>query len=124
MSIPDNLLIVNILWWNINKRFNIYSKSSRKLNHPYFDGVYDMIFISETNLGYGVLPIFKNYVILADPDKKSCSFGGIAWYVKDRLASHLFHIQYHSSFISFRLDTYPVYIFIVFLARRFPDNLT
>ena len=43
---------------------------------------------------------------------KVCSFGGIAWYVKDGLAKHVFRVQYNQAYISFRLDFAPEYVFI------------
>ena len=34
---------------------------------------YDIIFLSETNLGYEALPFFVNYTKFADTDKKNLS---------------------------------------------------
>ena len=75
-------------------------------------GVADMFFVSETNLGFDALPAFEGYTTVADSNVKVCSFGGIAWYVKDALAKHLFHVCYNQAYISFRLDLAPQYVFI------------
>ena len=109
--IPDSSVTINILWWNVNKRFYLYSKFPEKFS-PVFSNVYDIIFISETNLGYDVLPRVENYTIFSDPDKKLCKFGGIACYVSNKLATHVFQIKYHVSHISFRIDTFPKFVFI------------
>ena len=71
-----------------------------------------MIFVSETNLGYDALPTFKDYALIADPSLKSCSHGGIAWYVKHFLAKHIFQVVYNTAFISFRIDIVPDVVFI------------
>ena len=62
-----------------------------------------MIFISETNLGYDSLPSFEDFTTVADPSKKTCTYGGIAWYVKNSLAKHMFQVQFNKAYISFRL---------------------
>ena len=71
-----------------------------------------MIFISETNLGYDALPSFKEYSVVADPSKKICYYGGIAWYVKNSLAKHMFQVHFNEAYISFRLNIAPKYVFI------------
>ena len=71
-----------------------------------------MIFISETNLGYDALPSFKEYTMVADPSKKTCIYGGIAWYIKTSLAKHVFQTQFNDAYISFRLTICPNYVFI------------
>ena len=58
------------------------------------------------------LPRLDNYTKFADADIKLCKFGGIACYVKDVLAYHIFQIKYHPSHISFRIDICPKFIFI------------
>ena len=70
-------------------------------------GVADMFFVSETILGFDALPAFEGYTTVADSNVKVCSFGGIAWYVKDALAKHLFHVCYNQAYISLRLDLAP-----------------
>ena len=104
-------MTINISWWNVNKRFYLF-QNPEKLLKSIFDESHDMIFISETNLGFEALPSFDNYTLVADPNKKLCTCGGIAWYVKDSLARHIFQTQFNESFISFRLDIAPQYIFI------------
>ena len=90
--------------------------------------MYDIIFLLETNLGYDVLPSFESYTKFADPNKRNCKFGGIACYVKDTLANHLFQIKYNTSHISFRIDTCPTFMFFgVYIqpegARYFHESL-
>ena len=71
-----------------------------------------MIFISETNLGYDALPSFKDFTIVADPSKKICTYGGIAWYVRNSLAKYMFQVQFNEAYISFRLKLVPNFVFI------------
>ena len=71
-----------------------------------------MIFISETNLGHSALPSFKDFTTVADPSKKVCNYGGIAWYVRNSLARHMFQVQFNESYISFRLKLVPKIVFI------------
>ena len=87
--IPDNFTNIRIVCWNVNKRFSSYAKNPEKFNNIFSDA-YDIIFISETNLGYGALPTFRNYTLFADPDRKLCNFGGIACYVVNSMANHVF----------------------------------
>ena len=75
-------------------------------------GESDMIFISETNLAYDALPTFDEYTLIADASVKSCYYGGIAWYVKDYIAKHVFQVSYNPAFISFRLEIAPQFLFI------------
>ena len=87
-----------------------------------------MIFISETNLGYDALPFFDDYTLVADPNKKLCTCGGLAWYVKNNLARHIIEKQFNDSYISFRLDIAPKYVFVgVYIqpegARNFKVNM-
>ena len=64
----------------------------------------DVVFISETNLGYDAFPTFKDFTLFADPHKRTCTFGGIAWYIKNALAKHVVRVCYNNAYISFRLD--------------------
>ena len=88
---------------------SIYTKYPKKFTDAF--RTYDIIFLLETNLGYDVLPSFDYYTKFANPDIKICNFGGIACYVKHGLANHLFQIRFDSSFISFRIDTCPSFMF-------------
>ena len=110
-TIPDTKKKIKISWWNINKRFYLF-KQNEKILTSIFDDNYDMIFISETNLGYSALPQFHDYTLVADPNKKTCACGGIAWYVRNQLAKHVTQTQFNDSYISFRLDIAPRYVFI------------
>ena len=111
-EILDAKMTINISWWNVNKRFYLFSQNPEKIMKSIFDGDHDMIFISETNLGFEALPSFADYAVIADPHRKLCHYGGIAWYVKNTLARHIFQTQFNESYISFRLDIAPKYIFI------------
>ena len=71
-----------------------------------------MIFISETNLDYDALPSFKDFTTVADPSKKICTYDGIAWYVRNSLAKHMFQVQFNEVYISFRLRLVPNFVFI------------
>ena len=51
-------------------------------------------------------------VTQCDPKVQNCSFGGIAWYIHETLAEHVFDIVYNVCFISFRIDLAPKYVFI------------
>ena len=126
--IPDRKKPINISWWNINKRFYLFNQNSKKLIKSIFDNDIDMIFISETNLGYGALPSFDGYTVVADTNKKICTCGGIAWYVKNHFAKHISHTRFNDSYISFRLDIAPKYVFIgAYIqpegARHFKTNM-
>ena len=44
--------------------------------------------------------------------KKICQFGGIACYVKDAIAVHIFQVKYELSHLSFRIDTCSSFMFI------------
>ena len=93
-----------------------------------FSSNYDFIFLSETNLAYKSLPTIKNYVLFSDLKDQNCSFGGIAWYIHEKLAKHVFDIVYNVCFISFRIVLAPKYVFIgVYIqpegARYFCQNM-
>ena len=98
------------MWWNCNKKLHFFNNLEKQKN-TFFDSKYDLIFISETNLGYSALPIIKNFTIIADPDKKVCSHGGIVWYLKNHLARHIFQTCFRDSHISFRLAVIPKFVF-------------
>ena len=113
-KIPDTKIPIKIAWWNINKRFYLFTKHSKNNIASIFDEDYgyDMIFISETNLGHDALPSFKDYTTVADPSQKICTCGGIAWYVRNSLAKHMFQVQFNEAYISFRLRLAPKIVFI------------
>ena len=97
------------MWWNCNKKLHFFNNLEKQKN-TFFDSKYDLIFISETNLGYSALPIIKNFTIIADPDKKVCSHGGIVRYLKNHLARHIFQTCFRDSHISFRLAVIPKFV--------------
>ena len=89
----------------------LYNKNQEKFNHLYKTAS-DIIFILETNLGYDALPTLNGFTLFSNPNNKICDYGGIACYVKNSLASHLFQIKYNLSHIAFRISTVPGFMFI------------
>ena len=71
-----------------------------------------MFFVSETCMGHGSYPVFKDFTVISDPTVASCQHGGFAWYVKDSLSPHLMGVTYGSSFIGFGLDIFPRIVFV------------
>ena len=80
-------------------------------NNPLKCGL-DMFFVSETCLGHGNYPVFKDFTTISDPTITACQHGGFAWYVKDSLCGHLVGLSYGSSFIAFSLDIFPHVVFV------------
>ena len=110
--IPDDKIKLRIAWWNINKRLYLHNTTNKNLFSCVLDSDYDFVFFSETNLDYVSLPKIENYVLFSDPNVSKCSYGGTCWYIKKKLAKHVFGVEYHASFISFRLDLVPKNVFI------------
>ena len=97
------------MWWNVNKRLSHVLKYD---NNPFQENELDMFFVSETCLGHGSYPVFKDFTTISDPTVKTCQHGGFAWYVKDSLCSHLMGVTYGSSFVAFSLDIFPHTVFV------------
>ena len=74
--------------------------------------LYDIIFISEISIGYGGLPSLLGYKPFSDNTILTRNCGGIAVYIKDNIAAHVFALSFNPCYISFRLDFCPSYIFI------------
>ena len=72
----------------------------------------DIIFVSETSVGYDAIPEFEFYAKYADKDVQILNHGGIALYVNKKLAPHVFNLSFHTSFVAFRLDFVPTLVFI------------
>ena len=98
----------NIMWWNVNKRLPHVLKYDSPLNIKKLD----MFFVSETCLGHGSYPSFKDFTVTSDPTVKSCLHGFFAWYLKDSVHGYLMKVTYGSSFIAFSLDIFPHIVFI------------
>ena len=98
-----------IMWWNVNKRLAHILKYD---NNPLQEDELDMFFVSETCLGHGGYPVFKDFTVISDPTVKACQHGGFAWYVKDSLCGHLIGVTYGSSFVAFSLDIFPHVVFV------------
>ena len=96
------------MWWNVNKRLS----HVLKYDNPLEENELDMFFVSETCLGHGSYPVFKDFTTISDPTVKTCQHGGFAWYVKDSLCSHLIGVTYGSSFVAFSLDMFPHTVFV------------
>ena len=105
---PDNTKCIKILFWNVNRRLNEIVKNISPLS----DYKPDIVFVMETSIGYEVIPNINGYTKYADKNIRECSHGGIAFYLTNELASHVFNINFNTSFISFRLDFIPEFLFI------------
>ena len=100
--------MIEILWWNVNRKPNILICN----NSPIKSKQYQIIFTSETSIGYNGLPVIPKYTLFADSTVLTRNHGGIATYISDNIASHVFNITYKQSYTAFRLDFCPTYIFI------------
>ena len=58
------------------------------------------------------MPVLPGYKIFSDSSVKTRNCGGIAVYIRDKIASHVFAFIYNTCFIGFRLDFCPAYMFI------------
>ena len=94
----------------MNKRLYLLSNKKNVKISPFDGGLYDIIFILETNLAYSALPEIDNYTVLCNSDRY-CKQGGIAVYLKDDIATHIFDVTYNECYIMFRLDFAPSRMF-------------
>ena len=114
----------------MNKRLYLLSNKKNLKISPLDGSLYDIVFIFESNLAYSALPEIDKYTVFCNPERY-CKHGGIALYVKDNIANHIFDITYNECFIMFRLDFAPermfggVYIYpessIYYLDKMFAD---
>ena len=79
---------------------------------PLHNELLDVIFVSETCLGFGALPSLEGYTVISDPKISTCLHGGLAFYIKDYLFNHVIQLTFGKSFISLSFDLCPEYIFI------------
>ena len=105
---PDNASLLNILWWNVNRRLNtiLLNVSPVTIFKP------DIFFATEISFGYDAIPSIEEYQMFADKDVVQTNHGGIAVYVKVHLVPRVFDIILNTCYISFRLDFAPQFIFI------------
>ena len=68
----------------MNRRLNDILKN----NSPLSDEP-DVIFVTETSAGYDAVPTIQRYTKYADKDVLVLNHGGIAFYVRNTLASHV-----------------------------------
>ena len=95
----------------MNKRLFLLSNKENLKISPFGGELYDIIFIFESNLAYSALPEIDNYTVFSNPENRYCKHGGIALYLKDNIATHIFDITYNECFIMFRLDFAPSRMF-------------
>ena len=100
--------ILKILWWNVNRRLDAIVKNTS----PICTYCPNIVFTTETSTGYDALPVIDGYKLYADNDIRLLNHGGIAVYVENTTATHVFDVNYKTCFISFRLDYAPSFIFI------------
>ena len=106
---PDDSKDFNLLWWNIDKRLPLILNFKQA---PIHNDLLDLIFVSETCLGCDALPRLEGYETIADPTIRTCSHGGMAFYVKRYLFNHVMQLKFGQSFISLCFDICPAYVFI------------
>ena len=92
-----------ILWWNVNRRPDIVQKNIS----PFESEKPNIIFLSETAMGYDILPDISNYQKYMDQSISQINHGGVVAYVHISLVSHVFDVQYETCYVSFRLDFAP-----------------
>ena len=95
---PDNAKNISILWWNVDRRLSEIMKniSPISLQKP------DIVFATETSAGYDAIPTIEGYEKYADMEIRELNHGGIAFYVRNSLAPHVFNISFNKSYVSFR----------------------
>ena len=99
---------IKILWWNVNRRPDTVLKSVS----PITTQKPNIIFLSETAMGFDIIPEIANYKKYADQSILKLNHGGIVAYVHKELVSHVFDIKYNTCYVSFRLDFAPDFVFI------------
>ena len=72
----------------------------------------NIIFLSETAMGYDIIPEIENFKKYADTSKLQLNHGGIVAYVHTELVPHVFDVKYNTCYTSFRLDFAPSFLFI------------
>ena len=72
----------------------------------------DIIFVTETSAGYDAIPPIKGYEKYADKEIRELNHGGIACYISSVLVPHVFNISFSKTYVSFRLNFMPSFVFI------------
>ena len=72
----------------------------------------DIVFLTETSAGYDAIPTIGGYEKFADKEIRELNHGGIVCYVRSALAPHVFNIIFNESYVSFRLNFIPTFVFI------------
>ena len=72
----------------------------------------DIVFLTETSAGYDAIPTIGGYEKFADKEIRELNHGGIVCYVRSALAPHVFNITFNESYVSFRLNFIPTFVFI------------
>ena len=84
---PDDSTNIKICWWNVNRRLTEIVKNISPITD-----LPDILFVTETSIPYGALPNIEKYKKFADKSVIKCNHGGVAAYVNNNLASHVFNI--------------------------------
>ena len=98
---------LKLLFWNVNGRWKQIAD-----NFPTSLHGYDFMFLSETKLPVGYLPVINNYQTFIDPNVKLRHRGGVAVYVHERISKYVTKVSYDECFVSFMLSNSPKHIFI------------
>ena len=93
---------------NVNRRLNEMLKNIS----PVSERKPDIVFVMETSIGYEAIPNINGYTKYAGKNIPESNHAGIAFYLLNELASPVFNINFNTSFISFRLDFIPKFLFI------------
>ena len=103
---PDDASL-KILWWNVNRHLNDILKNISPLSEKP-----DVIFVTKTAAGYDAIPTIYGYNKYADKDVRVLNHGGIAFYIRSSVASHVFNVDFNTCYVSFRLNFVPTLVFI------------
>ena len=101
-------MFLKILFWNVNRRLGTILKNIS----PFSERKPDLFFASEISVGYEAINNYAGYTKFADETIRERNHGGIACYVKNNIASHVFNVTFNLCYISLRLDFAPNYLFI------------
>ena len=91
----------------MNRRLNEILKNTSPLSEEP-----DVIFVTETAVGYEAIPTIRGYNKYADKDVRVLNHGGIAFYIRSKLVPHVFNVDFNTCYVSFRLNFVPTLVFI------------
>ena len=91
----------------MNRRLNEILRNTSPLSEEP-----DVIFVTETAVGYEAIPTIRGYNKYADKDVQVLNHGGIAFYIRRKLAPHVFNVDFKTCYVSFRLNFVPTLVFI------------